>query len=103
MSLGTYQSSASFNKEGFVNALLATMNKNQRGGDFALQKVIEEKQIILLLRSQSLRLVQSLLTVTETAGTGKGNWVLSSQHQTISPLSGTEQLNPFRTTVTKKI
>lgn len=73
MSLGTHQSSLSFNKEG-LNDSLAIMNKNQRGGDFTLLKVVEEKQIIVLFRSQSLRLVQSQLTGSETTGTptGKG-------------------------------
>lgn len=85
MSLGRYQSSVSFNKEGFVNASLEIMNKNQRGGDFALQKMIEDKQIILLLGSQSLRLVQNHLTVTETTtgtSTSKGTSELGPQQTT---------------------
>lgn len=73
-----------------------------------MQKVIEEKLILLLLRSQSLRLVQSHLAVTETTGTSTDNDTFDTfeldpqqQHHTISPSSDTAQLSPSRATLTK--
>lgn len=93
-----------------------SLHKNQRGGDFALQKMIAEKQIILLLRSAQSLEVNAKITwyVNETKNNRytqqtkvhlkwtSSSWLLL--HHWISWLKPFPQhkLNLFRTLFTKK-